>query len=140
MIINIKESIVLTAILAVIHIGGVVVTAVVLLPWAIRLLIWSALGLSFIQVFTIHAWRRSASAIAAMEMDSESFVAVKFVGEELWHPARITARFIHPWVTVMSLRVEGRRWPVSMVIATDAVEPEPFRRWRAALKLQTEVT
>lgn len=96
--------------------------------------------LSFIQVFTVHAWRRSALAVAAMEMDSENFVAVRYIGEELWHPARITARFIHPWITVMSLRVEGRRMPVNVVIAADAIEPEPFRRWRAALKLQTEVT
>jgi hypothetical protein len=73
-------------------------------------------------------------------MDSESYVAVRYVGEELWHSARITLRFIHPWLTVMSLRVEGRRWPVNVVIAVDAVEPEPFRRWRAALKLQTEAT
>ena len=123
-----------------IHAGGVVVTAVVPMPWVIRILIWLALGLSFIQIITIHAWRWSTSAVAVIEMDSESYVALRYVGEELWHPALITSRFIHPWLTVMSLRVEGRRWPVKLVIAVDAVEPEPFRRWRAALKLQTEVT
>ena len=36
----------------------------------------------------------------------------------------------------MSLRLESRRWPVNLVIVADAVEPEPFRRWRVALKLQ----
>jgi hypothetical protein len=130
----------LACLFAVIHAGGVVVTAVVPMPWVIRILIWLALGLSFIQIITIHAWRWSTSAVAVIEMDSESYVALRYVGEELWHPARITSRFIHPWLTVMSLRVEGRRWPVNVVIAVDAVEPEPFRRWRAALKLQTEAT
>jgi hypothetical protein len=43
---------------------------------------------------------------------------------------------VHPWLTLMTLRLENRRWPLKLMIAADAVEPEPFRRWRVALKFQ----
>ncbi len=72
-------------------------------------------------------------------MDGEGVVSVRFAGREDWHACQITSRFVHPWLTLMSLRLESRRWPVNLVIAADAVEPEPFRRWRAALKLHTAV-
>lgn len=72
-------------------------------------------------------------------MDGEGVVSVRFAGSEVWRICRITSRFVHPWMTLLSLRLESRRWPVNLVIAADAVEPEPFRRWRAALKLQAVV-
>ncbi len=69
-------------------------------------------------------------------MDGEGTVSVCFVGQENWHPGEITARFVHPWLTLLSLKLESRRWPIGLAIAADAVEPEPFRRWRVALKFR----
>jgi hypothetical protein len=40
-------------------------------------------------------------------------------------------------MAILLLRCEGRRWPLGLVIAADAVDPEPFRRLRARLRLQT---
>ena len=68
-------------------------------------------------------------------MDDEAVVSVRFAGTDGWHVCQITSRYVHPWVTLLSLEIESRRWPVNLVIAADAVESEPFRRWRVALKL-----
>ena len=119
------------------HLGALVLASVVLVEWLWRLgLLWVLLGWSLYYSLTTHAWRSSPLAITAIELDNEGVVSVRLAGSETWQPAQITSRFVHPWLTLMSLRLESRRWPVSLVIAADAVEPEPFRRWRVALKLQ----
>jgi hypothetical protein len=92
--------------------------------------------MSLYQSSCIHAWRQGPSAIETIEMDGEGVVSVRFSGKDSWHNCQITSRFVHPWLTLLSLKIESRRWPVSLAIAADAVEPEPFRRWRVALRLQ----
>lgn len=104
--------------------------------WPVRFGLWGMLGWSLYYSLVTHAWRSSPLAITAIELDNEEQVSVRLAGSEAWQPVQITSRFVHPWLTLMSLRLESRRWPVNLVIAADAVEPEPFRRWRVALKLQ----
>lgn len=103
--------------------------------WPVRLALWGLLGVSLYRTLRIHAWRQGPSAIDAIEMDSEGAVSVRFAGKDDWHLCQITNWFVHPGLTLLSLKIESRRWPVSLAIAADAVEPEAFRRWRVALKL-----
>lgn len=118
------------------HLGGMLLVAAVPVIWPVRFGLWGMLGWSLYYSLVTHAWRSSPLAITAIELDNEEQVSVRLVGSEAWQPVQITSRFVHPWLTLMSLRLESRRWPVNLVIAADAVEPEPFRRWRVALKLQ----
>ena len=136
MILNIKVSRFLASALLFVHIGGMALLLVVPVSWLIRLALWVLLGMSLYQSLCIHAWRQGPSAIEVIEMDGEGVVSVRFSGKDGWHNCQITSRFVHPWLTLLSLKIEDRRWPVSLAIAADAVEPEPFRRWRVALKLQ----
>ena len=120
-----------------VHVGALILIALTPLTWLTRLSIWLLLGWSLYWSLRTHAWRQGPLAIEVVELDGEGTLAVRLAGSEIWHAARINARFVHPWLTLLSLRLENRRWPVSLVIAADAVEPEPFRRWRARLKFQT---
>ena len=103
--------------------------------WPLRILGWLLLGVSCYRAMRVHAWRLGTSAIVAIEMDGEGAALVRFAQRVDWQPCEIISRFVHPRLTLLSLKLESRRWPVSLVIAADAVEPEPFRRWRVALKL-----
>jgi len=136
LILNIKASYLLAGIFLAIHLGAMVVIAAIPVAWLWRVVLWTVLGWSFYCSLVTHAWRSGPLAITAIELDNEGQVSVRFAGNNAWLPVRITSRFVHPWITLMSLRMESRRWPVNLVIAVDAVEPEPFRRWRVALKLQ----
>ncbi|MBI5783473.1 MAG: hypothetical protein HZA69_07005 [Gammaproteobacteria bacterium] len=118
------------------HLGGMVLVTVVPMVWPVRLGLWGMLGWSLYYSLVTHAWRSGPMAITAIELDNEGQASARFAGSETWQPVQIVSRFVHPWLTLMSLRLESRRWPVNLVIAADAVEPEPFRRWRVALKLQ----
>ena len=104
--------------------------------WPIRMALGALLGWSLYRSLRIHAWRRGPSAIEAIELDGEGVVSVRLAGRDDWQVCQIRSRFVHPWLTLLSLKIEGRRWPVSLAMAADAVEPEPFRRWRVALKLR----
>ncbi len=118
-----------------VHLGGMALLIAVPVAWPVRLALGALLGMSLYRSLRVHAWRQGPSAIEAIEMDGEGVVSARFAGKDDWHACQITSRFVHPWLTLLSLKVESRRWPVSFAIAADAVEPEPFRRWRVALKL-----
>ena len=139
LILNIKVSYLLAGIFLAVHLGATILVAVIPVTWLLRLTLWGVLGWSLYYSLITHAWRTGPMAIQAIELDNEGVVSVRLAESETWQPARITSRFVHPWLTLMSLRLDSRRWPVNLVIAADAVEPEPFRRWRVALKLQTVV-
>jgi hypothetical protein len=136
LILNIKESRILTGMFFTVHLGAMALAAVVPVGWFLRLILWGLLGWNLYYSLITHAWRSGSLAVQAIELDNEGVASIRLAGSETWQPARITSHFVHPWLTLMSLRLENRRWPVNLVIAADAVEPEPFRRWRVALKLQ----
>ncbi|BAV33837.1 hypothetical protein SCL_1532 [Sulfuricaulis limicola] len=136
LILNIKVSRFLAGVFLATHLGGMVLVAVTPMAWLMRLGLWGVLGWSLYYSLVIHAWRTSRLAITAIELDNEGMASVRFAGSESWQPVRITSRFVHPWLTLMTLRLESRRWPLNLAIAADAVEAEPFRRWRVALKFQ----
>ncbi len=119
-----------------VHLGGMLLLMTVPLAWSLRILGWLLLGTSLYRSLRNHAWRLGPSAIEAIEMDGEGTVSVRFAGREEWYAGEITTRFVHPWLTLLSLKLESRRWPTGLAIVADAVEPEPFRRWRVALKLR----
>ena len=136
LILNIKDSSILAGIFLVVHLGGMGLVAAVPMLWFVRLGLWAVLGWSLYYCLVTHAWRSAPLAITAIELDNEGQAAVRLAGSEIWQSAQIASRVAHPWLTLMSLRLENRRWPVNLVIAADAVDAEPFRRWRVALKLQ----
>ena len=137
LILNIKVSRFLTGVLLFVHLGAMVLLMAVPVAWPIRMALGALLGWSLYRSLRIHAWRRGPSAIEAIELDGEGVVSVRLAGRDDWQVCRISSRFVHPWLTLLSLKIEGRRWPVSLAIAADAVEPEPFRRWRVALRFRT---
>ncbi len=118
-----------------VHLGGMALLTAVPVAWPVRLALWTLLGMSLYRFLCSHVWRQGPSAIETIEMDGEGAVSVRFAGKDDWHACRITSRFVHPWLTLLSLKIDSRRWPVNLAIAVDAVEPEAFRRWRVALKL-----
>ncbi len=122
-----------------VHLGGMALLTTVPVAWPVRLALWALLGMSLYRSLRVHAWRQGTTAIEAIEMDGEGVMSLRFAGKDDWHVCRITSRFVHPWLTLLSIKIESRRWPVSLAIAADAVEPEPFRRWRVALRFRTAV-
>ena len=113
------------------------VLAVVPLMWPLRMAILALLIWSLRRTINLYALRRVPDAVEEIEIDGEREISVRFTGNTTWSRCQMRAKFVHPWIMLLSLQTEGRRWPVRVVIAADAVETEAFRRWRVALKLHT---
>lgn len=138
LIINIKVSYIVTGVLLLIHFGGALLISLVPLFWPFKILLWAALATSLVVVWQCHISRTSLHAITALELDREGVCAIRRGPVGLWRTCeRFQAVVQHPWVVIFLLWEQDRRWPAGLVMAADAVEPAPFRRLRARLRLQT---
>ena len=137
LIINIKVSHFLLILLFVAHLGSALLVAFVPLAWPLKGLFWVALVASAVETWRRYGARTARSAITGLELDHEGYCSVRRRPEDAWQAYEVAQAVVHPWLVILLLRKEGRRRPLGLVIAADAVEPEPFRRLRARLRLQT---
>ncbi len=137
LIVEIKVSYALVALLAGVHLGGAMLIGVVPLPGLFKTGLWALLAASAVQAVRLHGLRTASRALVELELDTEGLCAVRQRGDAHWHAAEIVQTLVHPWLVLLVLKPEGRLRRASLVIPADAVEVEAFRRLRARLRLQT---
>ena len=146
LIINIKVSHFLLILLFVAHLGSVLLVTFVPLAWPLKGLFWVALVASAVETWRRYGARTARPAITGLELDREGYCSVQRGPEGTWQAYEVAQAVVHPWLVILLLREEGGGGavgggggggPLGRVIAADAVEPEPFRRLRARLRLQT---
>lgn len=136
LIINIKVSYFFTSLLFLMHLGGALLVFLLPLAGLLKGLLWVALVVSVVMGWRLHISRTSPHAITALKFDHEGTCSVRRGLAGPWHLCPRFQAVVTPWLAIFLFRWEGRCWPVGLVIAADAVEPEPFRRLRARLRLQ----
>lgn len=137
LIINIKVSRSLIAVLTAMHLGGMALVLLVPLPFLLTIGLLVALAAGLAGSLGAHGWRRASRAITAFELDHEGLCSVRLGQEPDWRECDVLRAVIHPALVLLWLRIKGRRWPTGLVLAGDAVEAEAFRRLRARLPLET---
>ncbi len=137
LILNIKVSYFLMILLLVMHLGGAMVVSLVALAWPLKVLLWIGLTVSAVQAWRRYGTRTTPAAVTGFELDGEGCCSVRRGPAGVWQTCTLVQAVVHPWLVILLLRSEGRRWPSGLAIAADAVDPEPFRRLRARLRLQT---
>ncbi|OIQ81376.1 hypothetical protein GALL_368600 [mine drainage metagenome] len=81
-----------------------------------------------------HAWLRTPQAITALEVDARGELRC-FSRAHDWCAAEVLgSSFVTPKLTVLNLRLKGRRLVQHVVLLPDAVEREQFRRLRVWLR------
>lgn len=139
LIINIKVSYLLLTLLLVMHLGSALLVALVPMAWPLKGLFWVALVASAVEIWRRYGARTARAAVTGLELDREGYCSVRRgpEAEGVWQAYEVAQAVVHPWLVILLLRSEGRRRPLGLAIAADAVEPEPFRRLRARLRLRT---
>ena len=133
LIIKLKVSRSMIAVFSLVHVGALA------LLWAIDAPLWvliplaAAIGLSLYVALSRQALRSMHGAVIAMRWDSEEGLSLRRSGTPGWNAAAIRSRFVHPWLVILSIKISGHRIPASLILAADSLEPEVFRRLRAAL-------
>lgn len=120
-------------VLAVLHLGAILIAFAIAVPVAVRTLLVVALSASLSHALMRHAFRYGPRAVESLRLDAEGNLLLRFRARKEWRAATLGSCFVHRWVVLLSMRVVGRRLPITLVLAADAVEPGVFRRWRAAL-------
>lgn len=136
LILNIKDSPRLGVFLGAVHLGAAVMAAFSALAWPWRLVLWAALAASLVRAVRCHALRCVPGAVREIALDEHDGLSVRRNGDTATRRAQLCGRFLHPWLTILVVRPEGRRRACPVVIAADAVEGEAFRRLRARLALR----
>ena len=136
LIVKIKVSYALMALLAGVHLGGAMLIGVVPLHGFFKTGLWALLIASAVHAIRLHGLRTAPRALVELELDTEGLCAVRQNGDADWRAAEIVQSLVHPWLVMLVLKPEGRPRRASLVIPADAVEAEAFRRLRARLRLQ----
>lgn len=84
-------------------------------------------------VLAYHALRRASSSVVALSIDEEGGCEVRRRSARGAENGQLVDCWVHPLLTLLVLRGEGRRWRVNVVVPADAVGKEAFRRLRVRL-------
>ncbi len=136
---ELRASRLLLVVLVAVHGGALAIAMWVPLPLALRLGLVVLIVVSAYRELNRHALRRAQGAIVAFELSAEDGAcAVRRRGSTDWQEARLVEQWVHPRLTLLTVRYARKRWPAGVVIAADAVEKEAFRRLRTQLRLRKE--
>ncbi len=137
LVVELKASAFLSGLLLAAHVGAAVMAGLAAaLPWWMRVGLWAALGVSLYRNLRRHGLRTAPEAIRELSPDSNGQLMLGEAAGRRLEQVRILACFIHPWLTILLARPEGRRRAVPILIAFDAAEAGAFTRLRAWLAQQ----
>jgi toxin CptA len=101
--------------------------------WA-KVLLTLTIAASLAHAVFRYALLRGASCLGAIELREHDQLAVQ-TRDGTWHEARILGTsYVSPVLSVINLRLEGRRCARHMVIVSDNADAEYFRRLRVWLR------
>ncbi|MCF6210104.1 MAG: hypothetical protein L3J88_00475 [Gammaproteobacteria bacterium] len=102
-------------------------------PWPVRLLLVVVVLASL--WFTVGGlgWRRSPTRIQRLIWQTENEWRLELCNGEMLTARLRPSSYMHPWLVVLNLRVEGQWLPCSLVLARDSLDVTTFRRLRVRL-------
>ncbi len=124
----------LALILGLVHLGALLVLAT--LPVALSLQASGAVLLLLSATYSIrrHAWRRGRGAVTALHFSDREQLRVR-MHDGTWHAGRVLgSSTVGVVCTVLNIRLTDHRLPVHVVIMSDCIDAEDFRRLRVWLR------
>ena len=116
------------------HGGAIaVLLALVEWPWPVRLLLVVMVLASLWFTMGKQGWRQSPTRIRHLIWQTENEWRLALCNGEILTARLRPSSFMHPWLVVLNLRVEGRWLPRSLVLARDSLDATTFRQLRVRL-------
>ncbi len=132
--IELQPSRLLVAILIAVHVAAMCM--LLTLAMDARLLAGTALLLMLSARAAIlrHALLRRPGSIVRLELADREHIRLQ-TRAGAWHSGRILgSSTVDPWLTVLNIRRDDRRWPAHVVLMSDSLDPAVFRRLRVWLR------
>ncbi len=115
--------------------GGAVAVLLVLDEWLwpVRLLLVVAVLVSLWFSVGRLGWRRSLTCIRRLVWQTGNEWRLTLCNGEILTARLRPSSYMHPWLVVLSLCVEGQRLPRSLVLARGSLDATTFRQLRVRL-------
>lgn len=114
------------------HVGACVSILIIPALWYLKAPLVILVAASLRGSLMKHGLRHRPGAIVELELQ-ENDCAVRFHGSMAPIPASVVNAFVHPWLVVLRLRVNGQQRPAGVVILRGSADPEAFRALRVRL-------
>ena len=105
-------------------------------PWPVRLLLVVAVLVSLWFTLGRLGWWQSPTRIRRLIWQTENEWRLELCDGEILTARLRPSSFMHPWLVVLNLRVEGQRLPRSLVLARDSLDAMTFRQLRVRLTIE----
>ena len=127
----------LLAVLLIDHLGAVAALwPLSLLPTPLRVLLTLLILLSLIWTLRRQGWLGSVPAIRRLTWQADGDWLLESGRGENLEAGLLPSSYVHPWLVVLNLHVEGERLTRSLTLWRDSLDPQSFRQLRARLKLE----
>ena len=119
--------------------GGAIVVLLALdeWPWPLQLSLVVMVLTSLWFVLGRQGWRKMPGQIRRLVWSTDNDWQLVLRNGKTLHAELRPSSFLHPWLVVLSLRVEGRRLPQSLALARDSLDETTFRRLRVRLTTES---
>jgi toxin CptA len=134
---KIKASKILTGLLLAVHLVDLVILFFLPLHFGLRLLLAVVVLASLAYTVAVHGLRFTPHSITEVHLSSDNLFQVRLGNKEKFVTAEIQSQFIAASFAILSLKLENNRWPRSLLVLSDAVHADDFRRFRARLILRS---
>jgi toxin CptA len=81
-----------------------------------------------------HAWRRFPRAPVSLRIGGDGFLFLGLRNGSEAEAKVLDSSFVHPWITILNLRLAGGRWSRNVILLPECVDAEAFRRLRVWLR------
>lgn len=132
LIVRLESSPELFSLLLLMHLGAWGSLLVVPTIWYVKALLVVAVGISLRASLMAHALRRGSGAVVEFELYEDECGLHKDMARTT-SPAGVAGVFVHPWLVVLRLRIDGKHWFENVVIVRGATDPDTFRELRVRL-------
>jgi toxin CptA len=133
-VMELRPSRQLALVLGCAHLAAMLV--LLLLPLALWLQATGALLLLLSAAYTMrgHAWRRGRGAVTALHFSDREQLRVRMY-DGAWHAGRVLgSSTVGIRLTVLNIALDGSRLPLHIVLLSDSLDAEDFRRLRVWLR------
>jgi len=116
------------------HVGAGLLCWVTPPTWWLSLGLSMAVGVSLLITLRMHALRTAPQAAVALQLQDNGLARVQQRSGHQRELAVDESSFVSPLITILNLRVPGSLWTRSVIVASDTLSPEEFRRLRVWLR------
>ena len=131
---TLKPSRCLSIVLIAAHVAAAALVLPLQLPVLAKGFLYLLMGLSLARSVWRYAWLRPHNVIiAARVTDRETATLLARDGTR--REAKILdTSYVSPWLTVLNVRATGRWWPQHLIIVSDNIDRNDWRRLRVVLR------